>query len=186
MKRLTLRAETGTPGLLFLTESIDAVAYNWEAVRILAFPSEPKQSEHLRGFLAKYVRSRLTSRRSSDIHRFVREFKSGNRRYTCRALSLCSEDGSSQADGTTTALLLERRPATAELLMKKATAEFRLTQRESQCVALLLQGMTTKEIAQVINLSPNTVKSFLRLIMAKMDVSTRSGVVGKILFADLH
>ena len=70
--------------------------------------------------------------------------------------------------------------------MKKATAEFRLTHRESQCVALLLQGMTTKEIAQVINLSPNTVKSFLRLIMAKMDVSTRSGVVGKILFADLH
>jgi hypothetical protein len=40
-------------------------------------------------------------------------------------------------------------------------------------------GLTTKEIAARIRISPNTVKSFLRSIMLKMGVTTRSGIVGK-------
>jgi DNA-binding CsgD family transcriptional regulator len=44
----------------------------------------------------------------------------------------------------------------------------------------LLQGLTSKEIAQRMGISPNTVKAFLRLVMVKMGVSTRSGIVGKI------
>jgi len=32
-----------------------------------------------------------------------------------------------------------------------------------------------------MSISPNTVKAFLRLIMVKMGVTSRSGVVGKIL-----
>ncbi len=32
-----------------------------------------------------------------------------------------------------------------------------------------------------MSISPNTVKAFLRLIMFKMGVTSRSGVVGKIL-----
>jgi DNA-binding CsgD family transcriptional regulator len=48
-------------------------------------------------------------------------------------------------------------------------------------VELLIEGMTTKEMAQALGLSPNTIKSFLRLVMAKMGVSTRSGIVGKLL-----
>ena len=31
-----------------------------------------------------------------------------------------------------------------------------------------------------MHISPNTVKAFLRLVMVKMDVSTRSGIIGKI------
>jgi DNA-binding CsgD family transcriptional regulator len=36
-----------------------------------------------------------------------------------------------------------------------------------------------------MNISPNTVKAFLRLIMVKMRVSTRSAIVGKALTAAL-
>jgi len=32
-----------------------------------------------------------------------------------------------------------------------------------------------------MNISPNTVKVFLRLVMLKMGVTTRSGVVGKLM-----
>jgi DNA-binding CsgD family transcriptional regulator len=32
-----------------------------------------------------------------------------------------------------------------------------------------------------MNISPNTVKTFLRLIMLKMSVTTRSGVIGKLI-----
>ena len=42
-----------------------------------------------------------------------------------------------------------------------------------------MQGFTNKEVGQRMNISPNTVKAFLKLIMMKMGVSTRSGIIGK-------
>jgi DNA-binding CsgD family transcriptional regulator len=41
--------------------------------------------------------------------------------------------------------------------------------------------MTTKEIAGSMKVGPNTVKTYLRLIMTKMRVTTRAGIIGKIL-----
>ena len=34
-----------------------------------------------------------------------------------------------------------------------------------------------------MQIAPNTVKTFLKLVMLKMDVSTRAGVVGKVIGA---
>jgi DNA-binding CsgD family transcriptional regulator len=81
----------------------------------------------------------------------------------------------------TTLVLLEREASPSRLLERKAAEDFGLTRRERQMVELLIEGMTTKEIARTLNLSPNTVKSFLRLVMTKMGVTTRSGIVGKLL-----
>jgi hypothetical protein len=47
-------------------------------------------------------------------------------------------------------------------------------------VEFLLQGLTSKEIATRMQISPNTVKAFVRLVMVKMKVSTRSGITGKV------
>jgi DNA-binding CsgD family transcriptional regulator len=44
----------------------------------------------------------------------------------------------------------------------------------------LLEGLTSKEIADRMGISPNTVKAFIRLVMVKMNVSTRSGIIGRI------
>jgi len=41
--------------------------------------------------------------------------------------------------------------------------------------------MSSKVIANRMNLSPSTVKAFLRLIMIKTGASSRSAMVGKIL-----
>src|SRR5579885_1251872 len=57
---------------------------------------------------------------------------------------------------------------------------FGLTPRELQTVSLLIEGLTSKQIAARMNISPNTVKAFLRIVMFKMDVATRSGIVGKV------
>jgi DNA-binding CsgD family transcriptional regulator len=43
----------------------------------------------------------------------------------------------------------------------------------------LVDGLTSKQIADRMTISTNTVKAFLRLIMIKMGVSTRAGIVGK-------
>lgn len=62
----------------------------------------------------------------------------------------------------------------------EVTERFHLTLREREMVGLLTFGLTSKEIADRMNISPNTVKTFFRLVMTKMGVSTRAGIVGKI------
>ena len=76
-------------------------------------------------------------------------------------------------------VILERKSNdTAKI--DEVSERFGLTAREKETVEYLLQGLTSKEIAQRMNISPNTVKAFLRLVMVKMDVSTRSGIIGRI------
>ena len=49
---------------------------------------------------------------------------------------------------------------------------------------LLAEGFCSKEIAARMNISPNTVKAFVHLVMVKMSVSTRSGIIGKMVGVD--
>jgi DNA-binding CsgD family transcriptional regulator len=132
--------------------------------------------------LARQIGARLVLRSSKGARRFVAEFESGNRTYRCRTLSVCCDGKDADDHGrATTLILLERRASPSRLLKRQAWEKFGLTPRERQMVELLIEGMTTKEMAQALGLSPNTIKSFLRLVMAKMGVSTRSGIVGKLL-----
>jgi len=169
------------PGVLLLTSSLDTIAYSWEAVQILAFPNDPGRIKRLSAFLAGRIRSRLSTHPSTEGLQFVREFKSGTRTYVCRAVNLHAGEIGTPMGETTIALLLERQPSAALSLKRRIWEEFGLTQRERQTVELLLLGMTTKEIAQSMKVSPNTIKTYLRLIMTKMRVTTRAGIIGKIL-----
>ena len=49
----------------------------------------------------------------------------------------------------------------------------RLTARQRQIVALLVQGMTNKEIARVLNIAEGTVKVHLHDIFQRLDVATK-------------
>ena len=60
------------------------------------------------------------------------------------------------------------------------SAVARLTPGEREFLEQLANGYAYKEIAERMKISPNTVKAFLRLVMVKMGVSTRSGIIGKI------
>jgi DNA-binding CsgD family transcriptional regulator len=177
------KPQSSAPGVVLLPPvSVHPLAYNREALEILAFPTRPEELAHPTVDLAREIGATLLSRLSNGARKFVAEFQSGTRTYRCRALSVCF-DGKDAADpgGLTTLILLERQASPSRMLKRQAWEKFGLTLRERQMVELLIQGMTTKEMAQALRLSPNTIKSFLRLIMAKMGVSTRSGVVGKVL-----
>lgn len=52
-----------------------------------------------------------------------------------------------------------------------------LTQREKEIVGQLCQGASNKEIAQRLSISQNTVKSHLRSIFEKLNVSDRTQAV---------
>ena len=58
--------------------------------------------------------------------------------------------------------------------------KFRLTNRECETVKYLLKGLTSKEIASEMSISPNTVKTFVKLAMAKVGASNRTGLIARI------
>jgi len=164
------------PGLLLLDSSLNPVACNAQAAQILSFPNVPENIKRWNVFLMDRIRTSVIEQGSSKPQEVVREFKSGKRRYVCRAFQLQYHDNGARPS---VAVLLERSSSGSAVLSEVAE-EFDLTQREYESVELLLQGLTTKEIATRMGISPNTVKAFLRLVMVKMGVSTRSGIVGRI------
>jgi DNA-binding NarL/FixJ family response regulator len=58
--------------------------------------------------------------------------------------------------------------------------KYRLTNRERETVTFLLKGLTSKQIAKEMCISPSTVKTFLKLVMVKVGASNRTGIIAKI------
>jgi DNA-binding CsgD family transcriptional regulator len=166
------------PGFILLDEHFHPVAFNPAAVAILAYPTKPDRIAIANNiFLTEKIRSNLMLFREQQVPEFVREYRSGERRYICRTYRVECRD--SAGSGLSVAMLLERHTSSGDALNALAR-QFDLTGREQEIVALLLEGLTSKEIANRMHISPNTVKAFLRLVMLKMSVTTRSGIIGKI------
>jgi DNA-binding NarL/FixJ family response regulator len=161
---------------LILLDGQDRVMYhNPEAIKILTYSqlSKGEGTDPLHAAL----QSLLQARKLFNGSFFSADFTSGRRQYTCRLFPLAHSSG--RAIHAARGILLER--ATAKLVDISSTAQqFGLTPREQETVELLTLGLTSKEIANRMNISPNTVKAFFRLVMTKMSVSTRSGIVGKV------
>jgi len=164
-------------GFLLVDCSLSPISFNGEAIQILGYPDNIESLAGSQSLLTKEIRSRLKTERSSDDSLFVTQFQSGRRRYFCRAFQIDTHTGGPDRPGI--AVLFERGPS-ALVLLSQVGKQFNLTQREQEVLEYLLQGMKSKEIANRMNLSPNTVRAFLRLIMIKTGVSSRSAIVGKI------
>jgi DNA-binding CsgD family transcriptional regulator len=177
-----VHAAVTRPGLLVVDASLGVVACNGEALQILAYPDQPEKIRHLDSWLSNKIRADLVGRQSPP--KFVDGFRSARRMYLCRSFPLDLRSSSSHTNGSGTGgglliVMLERRSNDAAKITE-ISERFGLTAREQETVQYLLQGLTSKEIAQRMKISPNTVKAFLRLVMVKMDVSTRSGIIGRI------
>jgi DNA-binding CsgD family transcriptional regulator len=165
-------------GLLLLDSSMNPIAMNQEAAQILSYPQKPSTPTGLDSFLSNKIRSTLFSHEAGQKVSLVGEFQSGRRLYVCRAYRTEPTANGKRTSQPFVAVLLERGSA-GPISLGQVAQKFNLTSREQEVLQYLLQGLTSKEIATRMEISPNTVKAFLRLIMVKMGVSTRSGIVGK-------
>lgn len=164
-------------GFMLLDEHLQPVAFNPAAIQILGFPTRPDQIKQAHIFLKDKIGSGLLNRDGKLNLEFVREYRSGGRRYACRVFRLGCNGFAKP--GPAMAVLLERHTSGTDAL-SESMRRFDLTEREIEIVSLLVEGLTSKEIASRMGISPNTVKAFLHLVMLKMGVSTRSGIIGKI------
>ena len=152
------------------------LSVNAEAVQILSYPETSRNGAAQQRALGLKIEALLDGNAGSVRPDGTSEFVSGRRRYECRTLPLKAEEGSPLRPRA--ALLFER--IEAPRLPASVPERYQLTPREAEVVELLMRGLTSKEIASRLQLSPNTVKSFLRLVMLKMGVGTRSGIVGRL------
>ena len=171
-----LPAQRRLPGFVLLDAAKKPIYYNAEALRIL---SQAAKSETPRapGGTKKALRA-LVQRKFSGNEGGGAEFISGEVHYRCRMFSVFQN--CAKATGPATGLLIEASRS-KEMRESELAEEFRLSKREEETVSLLTLGLTSKEIALRMGVSPNTIKVFLRLIMTKMAVNTRSGIIGKLL-----
>jgi DNA-binding CsgD family transcriptional regulator len=164
-------------GLLLLNAQLLPVHYNAEAAHILGFPKKGRKVPSLDAVLPASV-LKLESASPSAYTSGV-EFMSGRRRYICRVFKLDPTGGSDQHLQPRVVIVLERgfrQPVD----ITKWSQQFHLTSRERETVEFLLKGLTSREIAQEMHISPNTVKSFLKLVMAKVGATTRTGLIASI------
>ncbi|MBZ5582799.1 MAG: helix-turn-helix transcriptional regulator [Acidobacteriia bacterium] len=105
-------------------------------------------------------------------------FCSGDRLYTGRAFHVAAQNGSSTRPAFVVHL---QREAEADDSLVRVCEEYRLTAREREALSGIATGMTSKELAERMRIRPSTVKAFLRVMMIKMGVSNRAGVVAKLL-----
>jgi DNA-binding NarL/FixJ family response regulator len=156
------------PGFLLPDARQRPIFYNAEAEQILNYWASGRGERQGRDGVAEAVRAILARRNCSNKGaESGPEILSGRRRYCWPKI---------------TAVLIEVcRPANRPNELPNLAREYRLTDREGETVSHSNLGLTSKEIAQRMQVSPNTVKVFLCSIMSKMSVSTRSGIPGKLM-----
>jgi len=167
-------------GFILADASLNLVCANSEALRIL----QPKLNLGVPP--AKSLRQRLLElcKRFDLRSPFLVDFRSGRRLYVCRSYPLDLVWVPRTTPVTTPrsliAFLLERSHINGADTTQAARL-YRLSQREKVALELLTLGLATKEIAQQMKVSPNTVKAFLRSVMGKTGVSTRMGLIKRIM-----
>jgi DNA-binding CsgD family transcriptional regulator len=171
------RQQPSRAGLLLVDGTGQPVYYDHEAIAVLTYPQRVKNVREIKDLLLREIQALLLRLGVSHAPPGTAEFTSGRRRYVCRAFGLT---GNSETRSRLMTGLLIERDTPKMVNVSEAAEQFHLTQREQETVGLLTLGLTSKEIATRMNISANTVKTFFRLVMTKMGVSTRSGIVGKI------
>lgn len=175
--RKTMATIASSEGFLLLDPGMNPVFVNHTAAEILLYPQKIEAQRKLNELLVGKIRGRLLTSPSLDLPVIVTRLKSGRRLYQCRAFRVKAIAG---GDTQSSVAVLLERGCSGSISLAKIAETFNLTHREQEVLQYLSDGgLTTKEIAARIGISPNTVKAFLRLIMLKMGVTTRSGILGK-------
>ena len=113
-----------------------------------------------------------------DLSSIKLQFLTATGKYHLRAYRLEPQDGT--FNEPLVVLHLERA-SSAERAVREVGEAYHLTEREQEALVGIISGLSSKQLAVQMKISPNTVKAYVRLIMVKMGVETRAGISAKLL-----
>jgi DNA-binding CsgD family transcriptional regulator len=114
----------------------------------------------------------------SELDSAVMYLNTRSYEYSCRSFVIRPQ--SKVIDQPLLALYLKQEMSVASAVVNVGN-EYHLTDREQEALMGVAMGLSSKELALRMKISPNTVKAFLRIIMIKMGSTNRAGVVGKLI-----
>jgi len=163
-------------GLVLMDTALKPIASDRGAFAILRGMNGASIKQESASFLPKEVLDMIGDHTPNDMSSSKMTFHVGTSDYTVRAYRMDAETGFPPM----IALHIEKVSSTSDAVSAVA-AKYHLTDREQETLRGVAMGLSSKELAIKMNISPNTVKVFLRLIMIKMGVSTRGAIIAQIL-----
>jgi DNA-binding CsgD family transcriptional regulator len=169
---------TAETGVLLLDLSLRCVAWDQGVASILKDGDTSLFNPQSPSWIPQEILDVIRRRKLGELGALKAYLRIGEPEYLCRAYLL--ETVAPPAAQQLVAIHLERTSFAVETVYSCAT-EYHLTVREAEVLRGIALGLSTKELAIRLVISPNTVKAFLRLVMIKMGVATRGEMFAKLL-----
>jgi DNA-binding CsgD family transcriptional regulator len=164
-------------GLILFDKSLNPIAFDRGAAGILNYHPQNGNTE-LAGYIPREMWD-VVGRHHSTIRAGGRtRIHAGENDYLCRAYLVETSNGS--LTNPLVVLHLEKIRSTTDTVQELGS-KFHFTEREEEVLSGISKGLTSNEIAAQLKISPNTVRSFIRLIRTKMGLTRRSEIVASIL-----
>ena len=170
-------------GLILLDTTLTPIAIDAGAAMIL------NSARHLDKRHPKSIPSEILDeikdRKPTELSSLEIQLQLGGKQYVGRTFLV---ERSAQIDGpssqspnqTFVAIHIERKMGHS-LNIGGFGDTYNLTKREHETLGHLAKGLTSSEVAREMEISSQTVKAFIRGIMAKMGVSSRGEILAKLL-----
>lgn len=165
-------------GLILTDWSFKSVGFDRGAALMLGYATKTSPKAEPSSCIPREIFNMIRNHDPADLPFAKTYFRVGKSEYVCRVHivdlpdRLCKEP--------LLAIHLEKATFVNGAVFEIAS-RYHLTVREAEVLRGICIGLSPKELAKRLGISPNTVKSFLRLIMTKMGVTTRAELFAVIL-----
>lgn len=93
------------------------------------------------------------------------------------SISRMQKQEDERRDGHSVLILIKDLSLNYEFWTDRLSAEFNLSRREVECVVLLTERRSTKEVSEVMGISTETVRQYIKNVFKKMDVQKQHELV---------
>ncbi len=171
----------------------EKIFYNPEAWRILSMSALPPSRGMDRppdlsslcgkwcGALGKALKGKEVpdAGRGAGVY-FLDVYQSRRRLYAILGVVLVERNRPSVKNSGQCLFVLER-VSSEGMYLSLIGRQWKLNRREKELVRLLLADKSNKEIAHALGLKENTVKGYMKLLMRRLGVGSRTGIVTRLL-----
>jgi DNA-binding CsgD family transcriptional regulator len=166
-------------GIVLMDPAYRVLACDRGAATILRFATHAGGNSWHSSAMPKEVLESLQSHaRTGEVASGVRlQTQSGE--YVCRSYLL--ECGDGPFGGQILLALHLEQAWVGDSAVKEISAKHHLSEREEETLQGVMLGLSTKEIAELMDISPHTVKAYIRLIMIKLGATSRWGIIPKVI-----
>lgn len=127
--------------------------------------------------LQNAIRTAIDANHTQDNSISIYVHRSQHSRPYYLSISRMQKQVDERRDGHSVLILVKDLSLNYEYWTDRLSAEFNLSRREVECVVLLTERRSSKELSEVMGISTETVRQYIKNIFKKMDVQKQHELV---------